>query len=258
MTHTNSLGRNNPNAVLQDARVPVATYSVPPPVEQKPGPAPLLECLNDPVCRPQVADPGPPEQLQTLDSNDSRMQQVVYTGRQLYSSLDTAIDVAGATHAGISWFVLDPRGNDNSVSATVRNQGQLGLADNDLTYPAVGVTSSGRGVMAFTLAGHDFFPSAAYAGISASGVGPIHVAAAGLGPQDGFAGYNIFNAPNPARPRWGDYGAASADGSDVWIASEYIGQTCTLAEYQTPPFGTCGNTRTALANWGTRISSVRP
>jgi hypothetical protein len=132
------------------------------------------------------------------------------------------------------------------------------LAHNDLTYPAVGVTSQGRGVMAFTLAGSDFFPSAAYTDISASGVGPIHVAAAGLGPQDGFAGYNIFNAPNPARPRWGDYGAASADGSDVWIASEYIGQTCTLAEYETAPFGTCGNTRTALANWGTRISVVRP
>jgi hypothetical protein len=258
MTHTNSLGRNHPNAVLQDARVPVQTYSVPPPVVQKPGPAPLLECLNDPTCRPFVADPGPPEELQTLDSNDSRMQQVAYTGGRLYSSLDTAIDVAGETHAGISWFVLNPRSNAHSVAATVRNQGQLGLAHNDLTYPAVGVTSQGRGVMAFTLAGSDFFPSAAYTDISASGVGPIHVAAAGLGPQDGFAGYNIFNAPNPARPRWGDYGAASADGSDVWIASEYIGQTCTLAEYETAPFGTCGNTRTALANWGTRISVVRP
>jgi hypothetical protein len=258
LTGTNSLGRNNPNAVLHDARVPVTTYSVPPPVVQKPGPAPLLECLNDPVCRPLVADPGPNEVLQTLDSNDSRMQQVVYTGGQLYSSLDTAVDVAGETHAGISWFVLNPRGTARSVAATVRNQGQLGLAHNDLTYPAVGVTSSGRGVMAYTLAGRDFFPSAAYSGISASGVGPIQVAAAGLGPQDGFAGYDVFNAPNPARPRWGDYGAASADGSDIWIASEYIGQTCTLAQYETAPFGTCGNTRTALANWGTRISVVRP
>ena len=86
----------------------------------------------------------------------------------------------------------------------------------------------------------------------------IQVAAAGVGVQDGFAGYNVFNAPNPARPRWGDYGAASVDGSDVWIASEYIGQSCTLDEYLAAPFGTCGNTRTALANWGTRISVVRP
>jgi hypothetical protein len=48
------------------------------------------------------------------------------------------------------------------------------------------------------------------------------------------------------------------DGSSIWIASEYIGQTCTLAEYLTPPVGSCGGTRTALANWYTRISRLRP
>lgn len=258
MTGTNSLGRQHPSAALHDARVSVRTYSVPLPVVQKPGPAPLLECLNDPACRPLVADPGPAETLQTLDSNDSRMQQVSYADGKLYSALDTAVNVAGATHAGIAWYVLSPRSKAGGVSAAVRTQGQLGVAGNDLTYPAVGVTSKGRGVMAFTLAGQDFFPSAGYAAISVHGVGSVHVAAAGKGPQDGFAGYAVFNAPNPARPRWGDYGAASVDGADVWIASEYIGQTCSLAQYEAAPFGTCGNTRTALANWGTRISVVRP
>ena len=28
----------------------------------------------------------------------------------------------------------------------------------------------------------------------------------------------------------GDYGAASVVGGDVWLASEYIGQRCTLAQ----------------------------
>jgi hypothetical protein len=46
-------------------------------------------------------------------------------------------------------------------------------------------------------------------------------------------------------------------GNDVWIASEYIGQRCTLATYLTPPIGSCGGTRTVLANWYTRISQVR-
>ena len=48
------------------------------------------------------------------------------------------------------------------------------------------------------------------------------------------------------------------DGNNVWFASEYIGQTCTLAQYLTAPIGSCGGTRTSLANWGTRISKVTP
>jgi hypothetical protein len=45
-------------------------------------------------------------------------------------------------------------------------------------------------------------------------------------------------------------------GNSVWIASEYIGQTCTFAQYNATPFGRCGGTRTALGNWDTRISQV--
>ena len=44
-------------ATLHDARVTVDRYAVPPPVVQRPGPAPLLECLNDAACRPKVAGP---------------------------------------------------------------------------------------------------------------------------------------------------------------------------------------------------------
>jgi hypothetical protein len=113
--------------------------------------------------------------------------------------------------------------------------------------------------MAFTVVGRSFYPSAGYAVITASGVGDIHVAAAGAGPADGFSGYKYYgNPPGTIRPRWGDYGAAATDGSAIWIASEYIAQTCTLAQYEAAPFGACGGTRTALANWATRISRVTP
>ncbi len=254
MTGTSTLGQQHPTARLRDSRVKVDTYSVPPPVVQRDGPAPLLECLNDPACRPALADPGPPEVLQSLDSNDSRMQQVVLAGGRLYGALDTGVQVAGKTQAGVAWFVLDPA----PQRSRLRAGGQLGVAGNDIIYPAVGVTTKGRGVIAMTLAGPSYYPSAAYAPIDARGVGQVRVAAAGLGPQDGFAGYAAYNAPDPVRPRWGDYGAASAMGDEVWIASEYIGQRCTLRQYEADPFGTCGNTRTALANWGTRISQIRP
>ena len=40
--------------------------------------------------------------------------------------------------------------------------------------------------------------------------------------------------------------------------SEYMGQTCTLAQYEMAPVGQCGGTRTSLANWATRISVITP
>jgi len=128
------------------------------------------------------------------------------------------------------------------------------LANNNLAYPAIAIGTNGKGAIAFTVVGKDYYPSAGYALISADGsVGPIHIAAAGLGPDDGFTGYNAFQY---FRPRWGDYGAAVTDGNNLWIASEYIGQTCTLTQYLTGAVGSCGGTRTSLANWYTRISKV--
>ena len=110
--------------------------------------------------------------------------------------------------------------------------------------------------MAFTVVGADYYPSAGYAAIDASvGVGDIHIATAGLGPDDGFTSYKYY-VGNPPRTRWGDYGAAVADGNSMWIASEYIGQTCTLAQYESTPFGSCGGTRTTLGNCDTRISHL--
>jgi hypothetical protein len=137
-------------------------------------------------------------------------------------------------------------------------QGTLALAGNNLTYPAVAVLGNGRGVMAYTVVGDDHYPSAGYSSLDASvGAGDMHVAAEGLGPDDGFTSYKA-QVGNPPRTRWGDYGAAAVDGNSIWIASEYIAQTCTLAEYISAPFGSCGGTRASLGNWATRISKVTP
>ena len=112
--------------------------------------------------------------------------------------------------------------------------------------------------MAFTVVGADYYPSAGYAAIDGQvGVGDIHIAAAGLGPDDGFTSYKAF-VGNPPRTRWGDYGAAAMDGNSIWVASEYIAQTCTLAQYRSASFGSCGGTRAALGNWATRISLLTP
>ena len=123
-------------------------------------------------------------------------------------------------------------------------------------FPAIGVNGSGKAVMAFTLAGPGYFPSAAWLNLT-GGDGQIHVSGAGLGPDDGFTQYPDEDPVDNGSGRWGDYGAAVAgpDGS-IWLASEYIGQTCTLAEFVVDT--TCGGTRTILANWGTFITRVTP
>jgi hypothetical protein len=186
------------------------------------------------------------------------MQQVAFANGKLWGALDTALTVNSETRAGIEWFIVKPSVAGGVVSASLAKQGYLGLASSDVTYPAIGVTAGGRGVMAFTLTGDSTFPSAAYAAIDAQvGVGDVHTAAAGLGVADGFTSYKSF-VGNPPRTRWGDYGAAAVDGNSVWIASEYIGQSCSFTQYTSGAFGSCGGTRTSLGNWGTRVSKVTP
>jgi hypothetical protein len=139
-----------------------------------------------------------------------------------------------------------------------RSTGAYGPFANNVSYPALAVLPNGRGVIAFTVMGDDHYPSAGYASLDAKiGAGDIHIAAACLGPDDGFTGYKTF-VGDPPRTRWGDYGAAATDGKSIWFASEYVAQTCTLSQYMAAPFGSCGGTRTSLGNWATRITQVVP
>ena len=215
-------------------------YAVPGRSIQKPGDVPLAQCLSDSSLfltptlsgcwRLVTGGPGPfPNTEKKVDSNDSRMQQVVLANGKLWSALDTGLDFTAegdpTPRAGIAYFVINPH------AGNVVQQGYAGLPGNNLTYPAIAVTQSGRGVMAFTLLGNDHYPSAGYAGIDAKiGVGDLHVAAEGVGPDDGFTGYKPAAAFG-SRPRWGDYGAAASDGNAIWIASEYVNQTCTYATF---------------------------
>ena len=197
------------------------------------------------------------------------MQQVTYANGKLWGSLDTSLNPDnGPQRAGIAYFIVNPHASKLDL------QGYLGATGHDFTYPAIGVTDSGRGVMAFTDTGDSTNPSAAYAPIDAIvGVGSWNVIASGAAPDDGFTGYKSQVAPNPVRTRWGDYGATAVDGSSVWIASEYIAHACSYTAWGGPFFaggsgdnllGTCASSagapglRTALGNWSTRISKLVP
>jgi hypothetical protein len=258
LTNTSSLN-SSPTLTLSHKTLTVGLYVFPARSEQKNGETPLIDCLNKKSCATNfvlgVPDPFAPEHEYALDSNDTRMQQVVFAAGKLWGALDTAVNSSANTRAGVEWFIVNPSA---AGGPALVNSGYLAVSQNNVTYPAIAVTKDGNGVMAFTLVGRDFFPSAAFASINADGVGAVQVAAQGIGPADGFTGTAVFNDPNPARPRWGDYGAAVVDANNnIWMASEYIGQTCTLSEYVATG-ASCGGTRTLLANWDTRITEVNP
>jgi len=277
LSNTSSLGGTSPALALNHVILLANDlYSIPPPADQKPGPFPQGQCLNDLVCstnltgQPNLLGQLSPEVESPLDPLDTRMLTTVYANGLLWGALNTELVTQGQRKAGVAWYIIRPSVTSSAVSGTWVNQGHVALAGNNVIFPALAVTTAGVGTMAFTVTGKDHYPSAGYARIDATnGVGGIHIAAEGLAPQDGFSGYKFFTETNdnllpgnPPRPRWGDYGAAVADGNSIWMGSEYIGQSCTLAEYeQSPdfpaPLHMCGGTRTAFANWYTRISQVR-
>ena len=254
VSNTSKIDRAPQALTLNVFPLTVQPYAVPSSLaEQKPGNTPLRDCFADPTCGavylgyPTIVYSTP----RRLGVNDSRMQQVAYANGKLWGALDTDVMLEGGDHgSGVNYFVINPG------SGVIFANDTLALPDANLTYPAVAVTNSGRGVIAFTVVGPNDYPSAGYAGLDANaGADDVHVAAAGVGPWDGFTGIPYLGG---GRPRWGDYGAAVVDGNSVWLASEYIAQTCTEVEYELTPFGQCGGTRGALGNWATRISNVTP
>jgi hypothetical protein len=257
-TGTASLNSSAAGVGLNVQAITVDQYAPPPRAKQPAGSRPLSQCIADLgfPCNLLVAGInthdnstfGPPNGK--LNSNDSRMGQVFYANGKLWGALGTAVTVGGNTRAGIAYYVVNPH------SGKLDLQGQAGFADTDMTYPEVGVLPNGRGVLAFTLTGDNDYPSAGFASLDAKiGMGPVAVAAAGAGPWDGFTSYVQFGA---GRPRWGDYGATAVDGNSIWIASEYIAQTCSYSDYLVVPRGQCGGTRGALGNWATHISKLTP
>ena len=273
ITNTASLNTATPALGITSRLTNSQTYVFPPKSDQRPGDIPLGECINDttmptpfgPGCWQAfflpADEPAHDEVESTPDSLDSRMQQTWYVNGTLWGSSGTAVRVNGELKAGIAWFAVSPKINGaGKIQGTVKKQGYIALANNNLTMPAIAFTPAGKGAIAFTVLGENYFPSAGYVRIDENGsVGPIHVAAAGLGPHDGFTAYKAF-VGDPPRTRWGDYGAAVTDGATIWLASEYIGQTCTLAQYFPSPtlanFGSCGGTRTSLGNWYTRLTKL--
>jgi hypothetical protein len=172
------------------------------------------------------------------------MNQVVYAAGRLWSGLNTII--APGPRDGIAWFQVRPSVALPTVRASIVRQGYIGARGAFVSFPSIGVNDAGRGVVAYSLMGRGYFPSAAWTNIDGTGTsGPVWVARFGFRPEDGFTCYPEFDPPGTPPPflcRWGDYSASVAlPNGEIWSGAEFIGD----------------NPRTTFANWSTFLWPVR-
>jgi hypothetical protein len=237
LTNTSSLNSVSPSVSLAVHVIDSQFYGQPPNAEQKSGELYLGDLFHNP--------------LALVAANDDRMNQVVFADGKLWAGVNVAVQTAnGPTRVGVAYFIVAPSQAGGGLSASIVKQGYAGVNQENLLFPSIGVTAAGKAIITFTLVGPDFYPSAAYASIDpVHGVGDIHIAGAGQGPQDGFTGYDhpagVLGSGDVAR--WGDYTAAVADGDSVWFATEYIAHPSNDV-----------TTRSLLANWATFVAHVTP
>jgi hypothetical protein len=224
LSNTSSLSSTTPSLTVNLKVIGSETYGQPNSVSQKPGPTPLATSLGEP--------------LEQIQSNDDRMNQVVFANNHLYGAVNSII--GDGTRTGIAYFEATPSWSGNTFGANMAHQGYVAVNGNSVIYPSVAVTTFGQGIIAFTLVGPNYYPSAAYVTLSDyDDSSKVHVIGAGTLPDDGFTAYPEYGGDGAAR--WGDYSAAVATFNGIWAADEYITST---------------PTRTALANWDTFIYQV--
>ena len=222
MYNTSSLATPAPNPGLTRITVPTLDYTDPfYVVTQRSGPIPYGASQG--YTQPPPMDPG-----------DSRVQSLSYASGRLFLTWGTGLnDESGRAVVGGAYAVISPAYRGGILNAAVINQGYLFVNNNHLLCPAMAVNAQGRGAIAVTLVGPDWYPSAALIPFDTfSTASTLQVAAAGTLPDDGFTGYDYGLA------RWGDYNTAvaAADGS-VWMGVEYIGNY----------------PRSEFANWNTYV-----
>jgi len=238
ITGTASLDTGSPSLGIQNAVLNTIVYGQPPAAQQRPGSTPLGDLVHSGAFGKHYGQILP----NLLDANDDRMNSVVYAAGCLWGGVNTVVKTPnGPTRVGVAYFIVKPSWNGGSLSGSVVDANYLSVNQENLLFPAIAVNNSGKGIIAFTLVGPDFFPSAAYAPLSlASGAGAVRIAGPGVEPADGFTGYKPFDGTG--KERWGDYHTAAVDPVDgsFWFTAE-----CNL-----------GGPRTFYANWSTFIGRV--
>lgn len=231
MYNTSSLNTANPALTLTQKVIPTLTHIYPDVATQRPGPRPYGSSLT------------PPGPLSYIDGGDTRILSVSYAGGRLYATLGTQVtDETGQSVVGGAFLVLSPTLRAGVLAGPVLRQGYLSVRGNHLLRPAIAVNPQGRGAIAMTLVGPDYYPSAAFVPINTLSTGTaLQVPGPGTSPQDGFTGY--VDGFGVGVARWGDYSAAVATGDGaIWMTAEYIPSA----------------PRSEFANWGTYVVRYVP
>ncbi|MBY0504751.1 MAG: hypothetical protein K2X03_12630 [Bryobacteraceae bacterium] len=221
LVNTSTLATSNPNLSLIQITVPILPYVTPDPADQKSGPITRNASVS------------------FIDGGDTRIQGVSYAGGRIFATLATAVrDTNGRQVVGGAFVIFSPTYRNGILAAPVLRQAYFSVTGNHLLRPSIAMNAQGRGAIAVTLVGPDYFPSAAYLPIDTfSGPTVVRLVKPGFSPQDGFTGDGTLFSPGTAR--WGDYSSPfiAPDGS-FWMAVGYIPNL----------------PRNPLANWGTYIS----
>jgi hypothetical protein len=230
MSNTSSLSSSRPSLTLVRTVIPSMQYTNPDSATQPEGYRPYGTSLN------------PPGPLPLIDGGDTRVQALYYAGGRLHLTFAAKVTQAsGSNVVGAAYMVLAPTLRGTALAAQVIRQRMFAVANHHLLRPSIGIDSQGRGAIAATLVGPEWYPSAAFLPIEpvAGNASMVRVAAAGTLPEDGFTGYA---GSTQTVSRWGDYSStAIANDGSVWMVAQYIGSS----------------PRTAFANWGTFIMSTK-
>ncbi len=140
--NTRSLTTLSPNLSLTFQVMASETYGQPNPAQQKPGPIPLGDSLG--------------ESLQFINSNDDRMNQVVYSNGLLYSGVNTIIGDGSRT--GIAWFGVKPQFSHGAVSGRVVQQGYVAVKNENVILPSLAFGGE-TGALTFTLSALTTIPA---------------------------------------------------------------------------------------------------
>ena len=268
LTNTSSLKSATPDLELHQVVKRTIEYQLPPLSLQKEGPTPLLRCLNLGVDCVFGEDFGRQQGPYPLDSGDTRVTSSFLASGVLWTSLTTALKGTGGAdydssdgsfqpvgqRAGVAYFAFRPWWDGGTLKARLLQDGYVAVAGGNITFPSLAVNEKNHGYMGVSLVGPSNFPSAAYIPI-ALGDSPevVHVAAPGRAPSDGFTG-TVFGG---FRPRWQDYGyMVPGNGDDLWFGVEYIDAKCGFNAWLKDP--NCGDERTFVTNWSTRVIKLEP
>ncbi|TMB56690.1 MAG: hypothetical protein E6J47_04475 [Chloroflexi bacterium] len=259
LTNTGSLS-STPALSMHVKVLDSEVYGLPAAIQQRSGPAPLRALLKTSLASSVLGVRPASLPISLVQSNDDRMNQAIYLNGHVWGALNTRMkSPTGAIRTGIAWFDVAASWSGSTLGGSVSADGYVAVQNDNVVFPSVAANASGDVLVAFTLLGQDYFPSAAYAWLDPNdGTGDVNVVSWGIGPQDGFTGYITLDPVDHSIARWGDYSAATADESgNIWFATETINQSCGLSTFVNTGF-TCGSTRTIFANWGTTIAKVTP